>query len=272
MKVHTGLIAAVLGALAVVAAARPALADSLRMGGTGAVTEALRLLAPAFEAETGIKLSVVPGLGTTGANNAVIDGKLDLAIAGRGLRDKEKTSGLQVLGVLRTPIGFATSRPGPDNLEKAGIVPLYQAVNPTWPDGMPVLITLRPADETDNDVLAALFPGLAKALAHLRKRHDLSVAATDQDNADMAEATKGSLIAATVAQVAAEKRKLRFVAIDGVAPSLQAYLDGSYPYGKLLYVVAPATPSAEAKAFVQFLASPAARPHLDELALAVGAR
>lgn len=272
MKVQTGLIAAVAGALAVLAAARPAVAENLKIGGTGAVTEVLRLLAPAFEAATGISLNVVPAMGTTSANSAVADGKLGLAIAGRELRDKEKASGLQVLGVLRTPFGFVTSRPGPDGLKKAEIVPLYQAANPAWPDGMPVLIALRPVDETDNDVLAAFFPGIANALAHLRKRKDLSVAATDQDNADMAETMKGSLVAATLTQIKAERRNLRFVAIDHVAPSLAAYLDGSYPYGKLLYVVAPAAPSAAARAFVQFLASPEIRPQLDELALAVGAR
>lgn len=117
MKVHTGLIAAALGALAVLAAAWPAFADSLRISGTGLVTAALRALAPAFAARIGI-----------------------------------------------------------------------------------------------------------------------------------------------------------FVAIDRVEPSLKAYRHRSYPYGKLLYVVAPAAPSAAARAFVGFLASPETRPQLDELALAVGAR
>ena len=53
---------------------------------------------------------------------------------------------------------------------------------------------------------------------------------------------------------------------------LEAYLDGSYPYGKLLYLVAPATPSAEAKAFVDFLAGPAAHSRLRDLGLVAGAR
>jgi phosphate transport system substrate-binding protein len=272
MKVHTGLIAAVLGALAIVAAARPALADSLRISGTGLVTEALRALAPGFAAKTGISLDIVADLGTTGASNAILDGKLDLAIGGRDLRDKEKAQGLQVLMVLRTPFGFVTSRPGPDNLDKQDILRLFQAANPTWPDGMPVLIALRPAGEIDNQILATLFPGMGDVLAQLRRRRDLSIAATNHDNADLAEKTKGSLVAATLTQIKAERRNLRFVAIDHVEPSLVAYLDGSYPYGKLLYVVVPAAPSAKARHFVQFLASPETRPQLDELALAVGVR
>jgi phosphate transport system substrate-binding protein len=272
MKVPGGLIAALLAALAAVAAARPVLADSLRISGTGVATAALRALAPAFAARTGIALEIVPDLGTTGANNAIIDGRLELAVGGRDLRAKEKAQGLEVLMVLRTPFGLVTSRPGPDNLAKADIVRLYRTANPTWPDGMPVLIALRPAEEIDNEILATQFPGMGDALAQLRRRRDLTIAATNHDNADFAEKTKGSLVAAPLTQIKAEGRNLRFVVLDHVVPGLRAYLDGSYPYGKLLYVIAPAAPSAEARAFVDFLASPATRPPLDELALAVGDR
>ena len=157
-------------------------------------------------------------------------------------------------------------------ITSADVVGLYKSAKPLWPDGMPMLIVLRPADDSDNDVLAALFPGMAEAIAQLRQRRDLSVAATDQDNADMAERMNGSLVGATLAQIRAEKRNLRFVALDGIMPSLEAYLDGSYPHGKLLYLIAPATPGAEAKAFVDFLAGPAARSRLRDLGLVAGAR
>lgn len=252
--------------------ALPAAAQELKIGGTGSVTEAMRQLAPAFAAETGITLTILPSLGTTGANNALMDGKLGLAIGGRDLRDREKARGLQVSGHLRTPFGFVTSREGPDNLRRADIVGLHQTANPTWPDGMPLLFVLRPVDETDNELLAGFFPGMAGATAQLRKRRDISVAATDQDNADAAERTKGSLVAATLAQVKAEGRNLRFVAIDGVRPTMQTYVDGSYRYVKLLYLVAPPEPSGEAKAFLDFLAKPKTQARLNDLGLIAGAR
>ncbi len=152
------------------------------------------------------------------------------------------------------------------------IVRIHRAVDPRWPDGTPVLIALRPIDESDNQIVADLFPGMADALVLLRRRRDLRIAATDQDNADVAESTKGSLAGATVAQIAAERRNLRFVLLDGVAPSLGAYLDGSYPYGKPLYLVVPARPGAEAMTIARFIASPSARPHLAALGLVAGVR
>jgi phosphate transport system substrate-binding protein len=115
-----------------------------------------------------------------------------------------------------------------------------------------------------------LFPGLADALVNLRKRRDLSLAATDQDNADVGEKLKGSLISATLTQILTEKRNLRFVSIDGVAASLENYQTGAYPYGKSLYVIVPSTVSPQAAAFVAFLAKPAAELLLRKASLIVG--
>lgn len=237
----------------------PATAETLRVGGTGAVTELLVQLAPAFEHESGIALQVIPGLGTSGANDALADGKLGLVFAGRDLRDKEKAKGLKLATTFRTPFGLVTSRPGPENLKRDDIAALFGSDSPLWPDGTPILITLRPVDESDNIVLGEFFPGLTQALQRLRTRRDLSVAATDQDNADMAEKLKGSLNSATLTQIVTEKRKLRFVSIDGVAATLENYQNGSYPYGKSVYVVVPSVIGPEAQAFLAFLARPATR-------------
>lgn len=234
----------------------PAFASSLRIGGTGATNGLLDQLAPAFKAATGITLEIVAGLGTTGANNAVIDGKLDIAFTGRELRDKERAKGLKAAATFRTPIGLVTSREGPVELKSGEIAALVRADRPVWPDGTPILIILRPADETDYLVLGEHFPGFTEALEHLRKRRDLSVAATDQDNADMAEKLKGSLTSFTLTQLVTEKRNLRFVAINGTAASLENYRNGTYPYGKRLYLVVPSVVSPEAEAFLAFLAGP----------------
>ena len=176
----------------------------------------LTQLAPAFEAETGIALEVVPSLGSSGANAAAADRLLGLSVATRDLTAKETARGLRVAAVFRTPFGLATSRHDLQNFRSDEIAQLYQADKPLWPDGMPILIVLRPVDDSSDTFLGGLFPGMADALARLHKRPDLSLAATDRANADMGERTKGSLIGTALTQVTTEKRNLRFVAIDGV--------------------------------------------------------
>lgn len=269
MSLRLGL-PAVIGLLGLTIAFSPASAATLTVGGTGAVTELLGQLAPAFKQDSGITLEVVAGLGTSGGNEALADGKLGIAFAGRDLRDKERTRGLSVSTTFRTPFGLVTSREGPDGLKSTEIAALYGADRPTWPDGTPILITLRPVDESDNIVLGELFPGLAGVLRQLRKRRDLSLAATDQDNADVAEKLKGSLNSATLTQITTEKRKLRFVSIDGVAATLENYQNGSYPYGKSIYVVVPSVISPQAEAFLAFLAKPETRLLLRDAGMIAG--
>jgi phosphate transport system substrate-binding protein len=272
MTRYIGLFSAGLGLLGALATLNPALAETLRIGGTGAVTEVLRQIGPAFEAETGITLQVIPSLGTSGGNAAAADGVLGISVAGRDLKKKEAEKGLTVAATLRTPFGLVTSRSGPDSLKSAEIAELYRADKPAWPDGAPILVVLRPVDESDNLVLGELFPGMSEAIKHMRTRSDVSVAATDQDNAEMAEKTKGSLVGATLTQIMAERRNLRFVAIDGVTPSLESYKDGSYPYGKTLYLVVPAKVSPEAAAFLAFITTPAGESLLRKAGIVAGAK
>lgn len=171
------LRAALLAAIGVMFIASPALSNALKIGGTGAVTALLVQLAPAFQAETGMVLEVVPGLGSTGGNNATAAGKIGAAFSGRELTAAEKSRGLSVASTLLTPFGFVTSRASSENLKRIEIVELYRADKPVWPDGTPVLFHLRPVAESDNIVLGQLFPGMTEALGHLRStRRDLTIA------------------------------------------------------------------------------------------------
>lgn len=230
--------------------------ETMRVGGTGAINEMAKSLAPLFAAETGITLEIIPSLGTGGGNSALADGVLDISISGRPLSAAEIAKGLTVAAELRTPFGLATSHPKPNGFKSAGFASLYHSDNPTWNDGTPIRIILRPSNDSDSWFMGQMFPDMATAIAKLRPRVDITVAATDQDNAEMAEKTPGSLVGATLTQIKMEKRNLRFVAIDGVEPSLDDYKKGAYPYGKSLYVVLAAKKSAAGERFVAFLRTP----------------
>jgi len=259
-----------IGAIGAMLACGPASGATLKVGGTGGATELLRQLAVPFEADTGIVLEVIAGLGTSGANNALGNDKLGLAVSGRHLKDSETAKGLREAVHFDTPYGLVTSREEPQDLKRSEIVGLYRSDRPLWPDGMPILITLRPVDESDNATLGELSPGVTEALVQLRKRPDLSIAATDQDNADTAERVKGSMAGATLTQIVNEKRNLRFVAIDGVPLTLENYENGSYPYAKQLYVIVPATVSPEAEALIAFLAKLATEALLRRAGIVAG--
>ena len=121
---------------------------------------------------------------------------------------------------------------------------------------------MRPKSDSDTTVLGNMFPGMAAAIEDARQRPDVPIAATDQDNADMAERIPGSLTGSTLSQVKMERRSLRFVAIDGVEPSLDNLESGAYPFAKPIYFVLPANKSPLAERFIAFLGSPVGRAAL----------
>ena len=246
-------------------------AETVRVGGTGSINEMVKSLAPVFLAETGMAVEVIPSLGSSGGIRAAADGVLDLCISGRPLKPAEVASGVATVAELRTPFGLVTSHPDPEGLKSAAIAQLYQSDKPTWADGKPMRIILRPTNESDTWLLGQTFPGMEAAIKKVRLRADISIAATDQDNTKMAEGTAGSLVAATFTQVKLEKRKLWFVAIDGIEPSIDNFTSGKYPFGKKLYVVLATKKSPAGEKFLAFLRTPKGAAALREAGVLVSA-
>ncbi|HVZ53000.1 MAG TPA: substrate-binding domain-containing protein [Pseudolabrys sp.] len=233
-----------------------AAADVLRAGGTGSSIGLLSQAGAAFTAESGIKLEVIPSLGSTGALRALADGKLDLAASARPLNAQEKAAGLRQVAVLRTPFVLVTSKPNPGGLKASDLPRIFSEPKPVWADGSSMRLILRPRSEADTALLGAMYPGLDKAIEALRLRPEVPVAATDQDNTRLAERMPFSLTGTTLAQVETEKSDLHIVPLDGVAPTFANFENGSYPYAKRLYFVVSATGAPAALEFMKFLRSP----------------
>lgn len=230
-------------------------AQTLTFGGTGGAIGTLRIVGAAFHRATGIDVVVLPSLGTQGGIRAITDGRIDIAVVGRGLTDAEQTRGLRSLLVLRTPYGFATSTPAPPSLAPEVFAAYLAEPRSKWPDGTPVRAILRPAAESDYLVIHAAFPGTDAAFAQLRRRGDVPVAATDQENLDLAERVPGSLVGTTLSQVVTEQRNLRFVPVNGIKPSIEALVAGMYPAAKSFHFLASTRESAAIAAFTAFVAS-----------------
>jgi phosphate transport system substrate-binding protein len=236
----------------------PANADTLRVGGLGATTQLLAVLAAGYAEKQAGALEVIPNLGGTGGLKALAGGALDIAVSGRPLKEDELSQGMRAVVIMRTPFVMVSSRENTSGLRSVEVAEFFRAEKSTWSDGSPVRVILRPKSDSDM-ILATMFPGMASAIEAARKRHDVTVAATDQDNADAAERIPGSLTGSTLTQFKTERRPLHLLPIDGVAPSLEALESGAYPFGKTIYFVLPAKTNPRAEDFVAFLRSPAGR-------------
>ena len=253
MRNRLAMLAASLAVVLSVGTLPATATEVLRVGGTGAGLAMLTHLGGSFTQRTGITVAVVSNLGSSGGLNALAEGVLDLAVSGRTLKPTELASGLVQVATMRTPYVLASSHPAPLGFTRHEVTAAYTAERAVWPDGAPLRIILRPRADADTPLLAALFPGMEAALNQARHRGDAPVAATDQDNADLAERLPGSLTGMSYTQVALERRNLRLVPLDSVVPTLEAFESGAYPHGKVLRLIQPRQPSAAAERFVQFL-------------------
>ncbi len=245
----------------------PANADTLRAGGLGATTRMLSILSAGFAERWGSTLEVIPSLGSGGGLKALAAGALDVVVSGRPLNADELKQGMRVVVTMRTPFVMVTSHYGANEIEPKGmksseIAELFRAQKPTWADGSPVRVILRPKSDSDTPILGGMFPGMDSAIEAARARHDVPIAATDQDNVDAAERIPGSLAGSTLTQIKTEQPRLRLISIDGVLPTLEALESGAYPFSKTIYFVLPAKKNPAAENFVTFLVSPVGRAAL----------
>jgi phosphate transport system substrate-binding protein len=235
----------------------PATAETIRVGGTGAGTVAMHALAEAIETGSGVAVRTLPSLGSAGGMRALNDGRLDLAVIGREMADAEAKAGARIAFVLRTPFVFVTSEPVVPRMRAADLVAAYADPKARWPSGRPVALVLRQRSDGDARLLDTVLDGMAAAVEGARRRPEVLVSTVDDDNADMAERTAGSLATMSYSQVMTEARKVRMVTIDGVAPSLESFSDGRYPHGRSFFLVAPAKPGEAALRVLAFLRSAA---------------
>jgi phosphate transport system substrate-binding protein len=236
---------------------RPCLADeSLRIGGVGGALGTMHRLNEPFAAATGIKLEIIPSLGSSGGLKALQAGMLDVAVSGRPVNDKEAALGLRQQVSTRTPLVFVTATLSPGGFTRADLGSKLLGPKPRWPDGEPIRLILRHVTESDYLILFPMFPGTEDAVANLRRRPDVPLATSDQENLDMAERLPGALVTTTLAQVRTENRSLQVIPVDGVVPDLDALRDGRYPFAKTFhYVVGPRADDRTAR-FIAFLKSP----------------
>jgi phosphate transport system substrate-binding protein len=263
-----GHFLALVTALIALALATPLLgnAQTLRTGGTGAALGTMRALGEAYKKiEPQFSLEIVPNLGSSGGLKALEQGAVHFAVISRPLKGDESVQGYAAYEYGRTPFVLATSRSDVSNLTLRQIADLYSARVAKWPDGTPVRLVLRPANDADTPLFASFSPAIKEALAEAMSRDGMIVAVTDQDSATELGRIKGAIGTSSLALIVSEKRPLSTIAIDGVKPTAKALSDGSYPYFKSVYVVTKGTPSRETARFLAFVRSTEGRRILTDL-------
>jgi phosphate transport system substrate-binding protein len=231
--------------------------EILKTSGAGGALEAIRLLGEEFgKLHPDVKIAVLPGLGSTGAIKAVLAGSLDIAVSARPIHPEESRNGAVPARYAATPFVFGTAvRTKPEGFTIEEYVGIFAGTRKAWPDGTPIRLVLRPDLDSHNIALKHMSPAMEPALKQALSRKGMLVATTDIESADMIEKVPGALGTTTLGQILAEKRKIRPLEVNGVAPTIDALKDGSYPYSKTLLLVTRGSAAGNAGRFVEFVRS-----------------
>lgn len=236
-------------------------AEEIRIGGTGAALGTMHLLAASYaSSHPDTKITVLPSMGSSGGIKAVLSGAIQLGVSTRALSEAEVKAGAVQIEYGRTPLVFAT---GPANktvgLTTQDLVDIYSGKTEKWPDGTRIRLVLRPIGDGASESIRTLSPAMREATSAADQRRGMSFAVTDQEAGDNIEKVPGALGPSTLAEILSEKRRIKALKLNGIAPDVKSLADGNYPlYRQLLLVTGPKTPPA-AHEFVAFVRSAAGR-------------
>ncbi|MFN0162057.1 MAG: PstS family phosphate ABC transporter substrate-binding protein [Burkholderiales bacterium] len=238
-------------------------AQPVRIAGSGATVGAVELLVAEFrKLAPAANFARVDAIGSTGAIKAVASGALHIGLTSRSLSEAEKSLDVAEVEYARTPFVLVVRADSKIvALSDDQLAQFMSGTVESGPDQVRVRPVLRPANDVDTVLLRRMAPK-AGAVADLAlKRPGMMVATNDREAADMVERTVGAIGANALGLILSESRRLRAVSLDGMQPSLSAFETGKYPHHKRLFLVTPVKQPmpAEARRFIEFLSSPAAK-------------
>lgn len=240
----------------------PAMAEPIRVGGTGSASPLMKELGAAYRKQhPNDDVHVMfPPPSSGGGMRMLVSGKLDLALSGRPLKPEEQAQVGQVFLYAKTPLVIA----GRGGARKAGfsrseIADLYAGRLTRWDDGSAIRIIMRSPFESDTLQLRKLSPSADEAVQLALERPGMAYAENDLDAVDLLTKVPGSVGTTTLGLLKAGNHALQLYPLEGVLPTLQNLAEGKYPLSKSIFVVAGRQPSESAKRFVEFLHTPQAR-------------
>lgn len=227
----------------------------LTVGGTGSGLGVMRLLGQSYNSfHPEVSLHILPSLGSAGGIRALRDGAIDLAISSRLLHEKEKAG---ITGYLlgMSPFVFVVHPATKvDDITKNQLGDIYDGSIASWQDGVQIRRILRPAADTDWQIMRTISPEVAKALDIAQETNGLFLAVTDSDALSYIERVHGSFGPSTLAMILAEKRSVKVLSFNGIQPG-KVVPGKQYPMEKQFYILIRDNASAVVRDFIDFIFS-----------------
>lgn len=223
--------------------------------GTAPLIEAL---GKAFTAKTNIAVEMGKGLGTKERLAALTDKKIDIAMASHGLDVPAVTAqGMAVSRIAMTPVVFGVHETVKiDNLSDAQLCAIFAGNTKNWRDAGAGDLAIAPMARPDTEVDAQVARDGVGCLKALKLPETVKINASARDMAKALTETAGSVGVTSATVIEQSGGKLKSVALNGIAPSEANVASGKYRLTRDAFLILGTAPSAQAKAFIDFVKSP----------------
>ena len=258
---HVHLILALFWSTIVVGAQ----ATQLVISGSGADLGTMTQLAEAFSlSHPEIRVEVLPSLGSSGGIRATAKGRIQIGLASRELKEKEKKLPIDAYHYARTPMVLATSKRNPaDTISRQDYLATLEGRTVYWADGQLMRIVLRPVNDSDTQMLQRHFPEAADLIGAASLERGRPIALSDQIAADSLEQITGSVGTSTLSLIKGESRELKALTLDGVEPNVENLRNGDYQLAKDLFLVVGKKRDPTVELFLDFIGSSTANGILE---------
>ena len=251
MKKTISILLAAIMALSVLTGCAGGSSKTVSTDGSTSMAKVIGSLGEAYEAEKGVKVTYNP-TGSGSGIQAVQEGRCDIGLSSRALKDEEKAAGLIETVLAYDGIAVIVHPDNPvSDLTLEQIAAIYTGQITNWsalggPDSEIVRIG-REANSGTRDGFETI-TGTADACQY---RQELG------SNGDVITTVSNNPGAIGYASLATVKDSVKVLSVQGVAPSEQTVKDGSYPVQRPFVLVTCAdTPlSEEAQEFYDFALS-----------------
>jgi len=229
---------------------------TLKVDGSTGAMPLVAALAKGYETKApGVRIEIGKGLGTKARIEALNVGSIDIAVASHGLKiDELVKQGMVVDEIARTPVVFGVNSSVPvTNLSQAQICAIYSGALTNWqtaggPD-LAIAVRTRPENEVDTEVVR---DGIS-CLKTLKMSEEMRVMQRGGDMAKELAATKGAVGMTTTTVAEQSGGKIKALFLDGVAPTAENVVAGSYRLVREVLLVIRTDGSRETKDFVAFV-------------------
>ncbi|MEI6986095.1 MAG: substrate-binding domain-containing protein [Rhodospirillaceae bacterium] len=234
-------------------------AEDLVIPGAGNPEYVLARLALAFNSQQSQHKVTVPiSTGTAGALRDIVSGAASLARVGRLLRDDERDRGIEFVAFGRDPVVFvAGAAVNVASITSSQVLGIYRGAVSDWRDLGGAYGPVRAIGREFTDASRVAIKRYIKDFENIVFGDDVKVVHLDPQMIELLDRFPTSFGFLNRSALFACKTKVTLLALDGVAPTPENLISGSYPlFVEFGLIHRPNILTPAARDFIAFIRSP----------------